>query len=60
MDEIEKYVTIGFQFIGVMSMIATITPTPKDDNAIAKVRQVLNLLAMNFGQSENKNKPGQK
>ena len=46
--------------IGILSIIATITPTPVDDGVLAVLRKVLNLGAMNFGQSENLKKPGRR
>lgn len=46
--------------IGILSVIAAFTPTPKDDLILVALRKILNLGAMNFGQSENKVKPGEK
>lgn len=47
------------QVVGVLSIIATVTPTPKDDVILVVLRKLLNFGAMNFGQSENKVKPGE-
>lgn len=44
--------------IGILSIIATITPTPVDDGILAVLRKLLNAGAMNFGESENVKKPG--
>ena len=44
--------------IGILSIIATVTPTPVDDGVLAVLRKMLNLGAMNFAQSENVKKPG--
>ena len=43
--------------IGLLSAIATITPTPKDDVILIALRKILNLGAMNIGKSENADKP---
>lgn len=34
--------------------VAALTPTPKDDNAVAKVRRVIDVLAFNWGNARNK------
>ena len=44
--------------IGILSILATVTPTPVDDGMLAMARKLLNLGAMNFAQSENAKKPG--
>ena len=44
--------------IGILSIIATVTPTPVDDGVLAVLRKMLNLGAMNVAQSENVKKPG--
>jgi hypothetical protein len=38
------------------STIAAITPTPRDDSAIAVVRKVIDFLALNFGGAKNAGK----
>lgn len=48
------YFQVVVGVVGVASMVAAITPTPKDDNAIAAVRKVLDLLAFNFGNAKNR------
>ena len=40
--------------IALASLIAAITPTPKDDSAVAKVRTLVDLLALNFGFAKKK------
>ena len=60
LQAITEYVELALQLIGALSMVAAITPTPKDDNLLADVRKILNVFAMNWGQSENKVKPGDK
>ena len=35
------------------SAICALTPTPKDDNFIAKVRNFLNILALNVGKASS-------
>lgn len=48
------YFQIAASAVGVAAMVAALTPTPKDDNAIAAVRKVLDLLAFNFGNAKNR------
>ena len=49
---LENYMDV-FQIIltvmGAAAAIAAMTPTPKDDTIIAKIRSVLDILGMNFG-----------
>lgn len=40
--------------IAAASAVAALTPTPKDDSFIAKVKGVVNFLALNFGHAKNK------
>ena len=40
--------------IAAASAIAALTPTPKDDGAVAKIKGLVNLLALNFGFAKNK------
>jgi hypothetical protein len=50
-----KIVQYGSSVIGFASMIAAITPTKKDNAAIAILRAVIDALAFNFGNAKNKN-----
>ena len=56
----QAVIELILQVIGVLSVIATVTPTPVDNVVLVALRKVLNLLAMNWAQSENKKKPGDK
>ena len=67
MEEVQKVIDwitgsgIGIaDVVGLLSVIAVVTPTPKDDMILIALRKLLNLGAMNFGQSENKFKPGER
>lgn len=40
--------------IAAASAIAALTPTPKDDSFVAKIKGLVNLLALNFGFAKNK------
>ena len=42
--------------VTVSSMIAAMTPTPKDDIWIGKLYKVIDLLALNIGKAKNKAK----
>ena len=44
--------------ISVSSIIAAVTPTPKDDIWIGKLYKIIDLCAFNFGKA--KQKPGDK
>ena len=39
--------------IGGAAILATMTPTPKDDAILAKVKKVLDFIAMNIGKAKN-------
>ncbi|CAK0748222.1 hypothetical protein WCLP8_1880010 [uncultured Gammaproteobacteria bacterium] len=39
--------------IGGAAMLAALTPTPRDDAALAWMRRVLDLIACNFGNASN-------
>ena len=53
-EQIPEYVEIGLQIVGVASLIATVTPTPKDNVVLGGIKTVLNVLAGNWGKAENK------
>ena len=44
---------IASQVIAGCAILAAITPTPKDDNALVWVRNVLDTLAFNFHRAKN-------
>lgn len=46
---IGKVVTIGTAIVTAATAIVAITPTPKDDNWLAKIRSVLSFLSGNIG-----------
>ena len=46
--------TAVLSVIGAASAIAALTPTPKDNEFLAKVKGLVNLLALNFGHAKNK------
>ena len=39
--------------VGACAVLATLTPTPKDDSFLAKLKRLLDLAAMNFGKAKN-------
>ena len=51
---VDDLFSIITSIIAVAAAIAALTPTPKDDGVIAKVRSVINWLAFNFGHAKNK------
>ena len=46
--------------IGILSIVAAVTPTPVDNAILIAVKKVLDLGGFNFLSAENKTKPGQK
>ena len=51
---IEEITTIVTSIVTIASIIAAITPTPKDDNIIKKAYQIVDLLAINIGKAKEK------
>lgn len=49
METIVSYVTA---IISAASIIAAVTPTPKDDNIIRKIYKIVDLLAFNIGKAK--------
>ena len=54
----ENLITTIFNYataiISAASIIAAVTPTPKDDNIIAKIYRLLDLAAINIGRAKDK------
>lgn len=54
----ENLITTIFNYataiISAASIIAAVTPTPKDDNIIAKIYRLLDLAAINIGKAKDK------
>ena len=54
----ENLITTLFNYataiISAASIIAAVTPTPKDDNIIAKIYRLLDLAAINIGKAKDK------
>ena len=53
-NDIVDYTQIAITVIGIASMIATITPNKTDDKYMQMLLTFINKLAMNVGQSKNK------
>ena len=54
MDFIVNIVTIVTIIVTVSSIVAAITPTPKDDVWIGKLYKLVDLCAFNVGQAKEK------
>ena len=52
METISDIASIATAVISVASIIAAVTPTPKDDVWIAKLYKVLDVLAINIGKAK--------
>ena len=51
---IEEITTIVTSVVTIASIVAAITPTPKDDNIIRKIYKIIDLLAINIGKAKDK------
>mgnify|MGYP000146098630 CR=1 FL=1 len=45
---------VATSVIGTAAVIASVTPTPKDDAIVAPIKKLLDFLAFNFGHAKNK------
>ena len=54
---ISEVIPYATAVIAIASIIAALTPTPKDDQMIGKLYKLIDLLAVNVGKA--KNKPGE-
>jgi len=52
MDTIADIANIATAVISVASVIAAVTPTPKDDVWMAKVYRFIDILAINIGRAK--------
>jgi len=50
----EDIASIATAVIALASVIAAVTPTPKDDGLIKKLYKILDLLAINIGKAKDK------
>ena len=58
MEAISNIIGLITLIVTVSSIVAAITPTPKDDVWIGKLYKLIDLFALNIGKA--KNKPGDK
>ena len=54
--DVQEIVTVALEVIGAASVIAAVTPTPKDDGILAIIRKALDMLAANWGNAKNEEK----
>lgn len=59
-SDIEKYLSYATSIIGVLSIVAAVTPTPIDNAVLVVLKQLINLGGFNFGGAENIEVPGDK
>ncbi|MGL5485628.1 MAG: hypothetical protein ACRDC6_04985 [Shewanella sp.] len=57
-DHIGDLIEIASMVVAIASVIATMTPTPKDDGIAKKLTDILNFLAFNFGNAKNASNSG--
>ena len=51
---IETVIAIVTAVVTLASLVASVTPTPKDNAVIAKLYKVIDLLALNIGHAKEK------
>jgi len=54
----ETYLQIAAYIISAAALIAAMTKTPSDDKWIARIRKVVDVLALNVGNAKNEKKAG--
>ena len=58
--EPKEIAEIALQVIGVLSVIAAVTPTPVDNAVLIVLKKIINLGGFNWLEAENAKKPGVK
>lgn len=53
-ENIGTIYVVASSVVGTAAVIASVTPTPKDDEWVARVRKLLDLLAFNVGNARNR------
>lgn len=53
-ETIYDYIQIATMVVAVASAIASATPTPKDDEWVAKIYKIVDVLAINVGKAKQK------
>lgn len=51
--QIEEYVRLFFQFIGIAAAIATLTPNEADNKVVDGLLKIINVLGANVGKAKN-------
>ena len=54
MDQLVELVNIATAIIAACSVVAAVTPTPKDDSLVGKGYKVLDIIALNIGKAKEK------
>ena len=49
-----EYYMIITSVLGTAAIVATMTPTPKDDAVISKIQKFIHIVGLNFGFAKNK------
>lgn len=52
LDELFGYIQVASLVVSVASALAALTPTPKDDEWVAKVYKIVDVLALNVGKAK--------
>ena len=59
-NEIKEYSEMALSIIGLLSVVAAITPNPIDNVVLIALKKALDFGAFNWLSAENKRKPGEK
>ena len=49
-----EWIQIATMVVAIASAIASVTPTPKDDEWVAKIYKIVDILAINIGKAKQK------
>lgn len=52
-DHIGDLIEIASMVVAIAAIIASMTPTPKDDGVVSLLRKIVDILAFNFGNAKN-------
>lgn len=52
-ESIQNMIEIALKVVGAAALVATVTPNPTDNVILGVAKQVLNVLAANFGKAKN-------
>lgn len=54
LNNIPEIIQVASLIVAAAALIASMTPTPKDDGYVRKARKVIDFLGLNFGHARNR------